>query len=412
MKTMQLSNGLMIDLIDKPGYLSQFGLVMVDFGAIDRQAVWQQQQWQFPAGTAHFLEHQLFNKASGDISERFAVNQAETNAFTTPSKTAYYFAGAGQLAENLDLLGELVAQPYFTAANVEKERGIITQELNMYRDQPDWALVMGIMARLYPQEPIAEDVGGTPAALAQITPELLLAAHHCFYQPQRMRVSVVADLSRVDLPHYFAAASVWQNLGQLPAPALRAPKLAPLAREQVPTDSVDGPTKIALGFRGQPLTSSLAAMTLQVALELVLTTLFGETAKQWRQWRDAGLVDDSFQFTTTVERAFNYVLLTTNTPRPAECLATLRQAILTPATVDVAAFELARKEMLGNVMFSQDNLENLGVEAAELGFYHWDSWALREYLQTVTVEQAWQQVRQFFATSKMADYQVIGDDQD
>ncbi|WP_261806396.1 EF-P 5-aminopentanol modification-associated protein YfmH [Lapidilactobacillus luobeiensis] len=411
MTTLKLTNGLTIDLIDKPGYLGQFGLAMVDFGAIDRRFPLSAELTQeLPAGTAHFLEHQLFNKASGDISERFAANQAETNAFTTPSKTAYYFSGAGHLTANLELLAELVAEPYFTATSVEKERRIIGQELDLYRDQPDWALVMGLMARLYPDQPIADDVGGSPATLAQITPELLLAAHHYFYQPQRMRVSVVADLAKVDLTTYFQTSSRWRALGRA-SEAVSRQQIAPIPAERITPTQIAGPTKIALGFRGTPVVSANDAMTLQVDLELILSTLFGETSQRWREWRDEGLVDDSFQFTTTVERALNYVLITTNTPEPERCLQMIQAAIMTESAPDPTVFALVRKEMIGNVMFSQDNLENLGIEAAELGFYHWDSANLLAYLQQVQLTTAWRRTKAFIATSQVADFRLLGDDE-
>lgn len=411
MSQFHLSNGLTVNLIDKPGFLSQFAVVMVDFGGLDRRIKLANENLVLPAGTAHFLEHQLFNKASGDISQKFASQQAQTNAFTTASKTAYYFSGAGHLLENLDLLATLVSEPYFQRASVQNERQIISQEIKMYQDQPDWQLEMQLMAQLYPGQALAEDIAGDLNSLALITPEVLLAAHHYFYQPQRMQLTIVADFAQQTVTDYLQHSALWQQLGSAvmtsPAtwPVVESSQTAP-SGVPVPTAN----TKLGLGLRGANETNLSQAICLQLDLELALTTLFGEMSLPVRQWRDAGLVDDSFQFNTTVERQFNYVLFTANSPRPQELQAVLQQLLQPTVLLEPTLFERVKREMVGNILFSNDALGGLGLESAELGFYGWQTADIKQYLSTRKVIDVQTQFHKFLQNSQLVNVQLVGGD--
>lgn len=410
MNQFKLDNGLTVNLIDKPGFLSQFAVAMVDFGGLDRRLITAKGARTLPAGTAHFLEHQLFNKADGDISQQFAAQQAQTNAFTTASKTAYYFSGSGQLFANLDLLARLVGEPYFQDASVQNERQIIAQEIKMYQDQPDWQLEMQLLAKLYPHQPLAEDIAGDLTSLAQITPEVLLTAHQSFYQPAHMQLTIVADLAQQAVPAYLENSPLWQQLGagqQLEPTTWPSVVTAPAPK--VPTLPTAN-TKTGLGLRGQTENDLSAAICLQLDLELALTTLFGEMSLPVRQWRDAGLIDDSFQFNTTVERQYNYVLLTANSPRPQELLANLQQILQPEVVLAPSLFERVKREMVGNILFSDDALGGLGLEAAELGFYGWQTAAIKQYLVTRQVADVQRHFRKFLQNSQLATVQLVGGD--
>ncbi|WP_125766889.1 EF-P 5-aminopentanol modification-associated protein YfmH [Lapidilactobacillus wuchangensis] len=411
MSQFKLDNGLTVNLIDKPGFLSQFAVVMVDFGGLDRNLPTKSGSLVLPAGTAHFLEHQLFNKADGDISQQFAEQQAQTNAFTTASKTAYYFSGSEHLLTNLDLLARLVGEPYFQLTSVQNERQIISQEIKMYQDQPDWQLDMQLLGKLYPDQPIAEDIAGDLPSLQVITPAVLFAAHQYFYQPQRMQLTIVADLKQTAVKSYLQASALWQQLGRTDQVAptdwpLTTTKQIIPAIPALPTAN----TKTGLGLRGQNEPDLNAAICLQLDLELALTTLFGEMSLPVRQWRDAGLIDDNFQFNTTVERQYNYVLFTANSPRPQELLANLQQILQADVVLDQTLFERVKREMVGNILFSDDALGGLGLESAELGFYGWQTAEIKQYLTTRQVADVQQRFRKFLQNSSLATVQLVGGD--
>lgn len=415
-KKFQLANGLDVELIDKPGFVKQFGIVMVDIGGIDqayqRLVDDQWQTVQVPAGTAHFIEHQLFNKATGDISQRFARNHADTNAFTSPSKTGYFFSSTTQLTTNLDLLAELVSAPYFQPDSVEKERAIITQELNLYQDQPDYRLENNLLQALYGVDaPMAVDIAGTPASLRNIDAETLLTTHAAFYQPSNMKLVVVADFSKSDLSDYWQSSkNPWNNLPTDPHVRF-LPASQPVANTAIAlrteTDDQIQVDKMAFGWRGQQISNLTEVITLQIDLELVLTTLFGETAKLYRQWRNSGLINDSFQFQTTVERGNNHLIFTANTPEPETLRAKITTVLTQLSMADLQNFEIVRQEMLGNLIFSEDDVDGIGQESVELAFYDWPLSKFKQQLQQRRASESLANVQQFLQQGTEASYVML-----
>lgn len=402
-----LPNGLTIQLLKKTGFVGQFAAVMVDFGGLDRQL---SDGSSLPAGTAHFIEHQLFNKQNGDISARFATNQASTNAFTSPSKTAYYFESVNQLPENLDLLAQLVGEPYFRVASVDNERGIIGQEIDLYQDQPDWQLETGLMQKLFAQQPLAEDIAGSKQSIALITPAILKAAYQTYYQPQRMQVVVVGDFSVDQLQQYFVESKYWSALSQTKSPIaltkkIIEPPLMPLQQTETQI------TKLALGWRLQIPMTLPAMIGWQLDLELILTILFGETSFFLRKYRDLGLIDDRFQFQTIVERSSGYLMMTMNTPDPLKCQSVIEQELAKMATtVTPESFSRIQKQAEGQVLFSRDALSDLGLETAELAFYHWSPAQVAQYLHKRTRQDSLTQVQKFIENSQAESFQLLGGD--
>ena len=407
MVKVMLPNGLTIHLLKKAGFVGQFATVMVDFGGLDRKL---NHHVSLPVGTAHFIEHQLFNKHSGDISARFAAHQASTNAFTSPSKTAYYFESAGHLLENLDLLAELVGQAYFKAASVQNERGIIGQEIDLYQDQPDWQLETGLMQKLFKNQPLADDIAGSKTSIDLITPDILTAAYQAYYQPQRMQVVVVGDFSITQLQRYFKESENWAVLGQAKAvlPGHQEKNQSTSTPLQLTTTQV---TKLALGWRMQAPMDLATAIGWQLDLELILTILFGETSSFLRKYRDRGLIDDRFQFQTIVERSTGYLLMTMNTPDPQKCQAVIKQALADMATtVTAAQFARVQKQVEGQVLFSRDSLSDLGLETAELAFYQWSPAQVARYLHNRNRRDCLAQVQTFIENSQVESFQLLGGD--
>lgn len=412
----QLPNGLDVELIDKPGFVKQFGIVMVDFGGIDQSyrahIAGEWRQTRIPAGTAHFIEHQLFNKPTGDISQRFAKHHAETNAFTSPTKTGYFFSSTSQLSANLDLLAELVSQPYFQPESVSKERAIITQELNLYQDQPDYRLENQLITTLYGEgAPMATDIAGTPASLKSIDSEILLKIHQTFYQPQNMKLVIVADLSRASLADYWQQPdNAWTALRRRyqieRETASRPAKLAIKADSVLVNDQLQV-NKLALGWRGASISHLTDVIRLQIDLELVMTTLFGETAERYRKWRNSGLINDSFQFQTTVERGNNHLIFTANTPDPQRLQSEVQEVIAGLSEADLANFEIVRQDMLGNLLFAEDEIEGIGQESVELAFYDWPLDQFKQQLQQRRLSESLVNVQQFFAHSERASYTML-----
>jgi hypothetical protein len=138
-----------------------------------------------------------------------------------------------------------------------------------------------------------------------------------------------------------------------------------------------------------------------------MTTLFGETAERYRKWRNSGLINDSFQFQTTVERGNNHLIFTANTPDPQRLQSEVQEVIAGLSEADLANFEIVRQDMLGNLLFAEDEIEGIGQESVELAFYDWPLDQFKQQLQQRRLSESLVNVQQFFAHSERASYTML-----
>ncbi|MBQ3490938.1 MAG: insulinase family protein [Oscillospiraceae bacterium] len=168
----KLNCGLSVAVLPRPGFSKKLCYLVADCGAIHTKFTMDGKDFDAPAGIAHYLEHKLFDMPDRDVTEEFARLGAVPNAFTGYDMTAYYFSCAEHFGENLSLLLEFVTTPYFTEQSVAKEQGIIGQEIDMNRDNPDSRLFELLMAAMYKVHPIHTPILGTKDTIAQITPQV------------------------------------------------------------------------------------------------------------------------------------------------------------------------------------------------------------------------------------------------
>lgn len=194
-----LPNGLRVFYYPKPDFSKTFAILATQYGSVDQAFTIDGTRFDTPAGVAHFLEHKMFEDIDGNALQKFAQTGASPNAFTSFGTTAYHFSCTDSFRENLQILLNFVFTTYFTAQNVEKERGIIAQEINMIQDNPDWQAFMGVYKGLYHEHPVHTSVAGSVESIASITPETLLQCHKAFYNPSNMALIVVgtADFDEV-----------------------------------------------------------------------------------------------------------------------------------------------------------------------------------------------------------------------
>ena len=190
-----LENGLTVRVHTMPGFTGVHAVYGTKFGSIDRAFALDGKRVDLPAGIAHFLEHKMFENEEGDAFTLYARTGASANAYTSFDKTCYIFTASGNVAENLDILLGFVSRPYFTAATVEKEQGIIGQEIKQYDDAPDWRLMFAMYECLYTAHPVRDDIAGSVESIAQITPEILYACTDAFYRPQNMVLAVAGNVT-------------------------------------------------------------------------------------------------------------------------------------------------------------------------------------------------------------------------
>src|SRR6476659_11457808 len=192
----KLPNGLNVYILPKKGFNKTFATFTTKYGSVDNHFVplRKEEFTKVPDGIAHFLEHKLFEKEDGDVFQQFSRQGASANAFTSFTRTAYLFSSTSNVEQNLETLMNFVQEPYFSEKTVEKEKGIIGQEITMYDDNHDWRLYYGVIQNLYENHPVRIDIAGTIESISHINKDLLYECYNTFYHPSNMLLFVVGPV--------------------------------------------------------------------------------------------------------------------------------------------------------------------------------------------------------------------------
>ena len=290
----QLSNGLTLMVDRRAGFTRKLAYFVTDFGAIHTEFELEGRKISVPAGIAHFLEHKMFDlPGDRDVSAELAALGAGTNAFTSYDVTAYYISCTENFEPALKLLLEFVSTPYFTEESVQKEIGIIDQEIGMHLDNPDSRVFENLALGLYEQHPIRVPILGSSESIRKITPELLHDCPRAFYTPGNMILCVVGD---VDPERVEEIAT--EMLGSEPRPVGK--KLRPW--EETMERAVEAQQlqmEVAmpmfnLGFKCEFPGSGEAAIRQEMIGDLAAEALFGESSELYLRLYEDGLIDSSF----------------------------------------------------------------------------------------------------------------------
>ena len=289
-----LANGLTVCVVPRKGFTKRLAYFVTDYGSIHTQYSLDGKNHQAPAGVAHYLEHKMFDlPGNRDVSAEFAALGASTNAFTSYDMTAYYFSCPENFDECLRLLLEFVSTPYFTEESVEKERGIIDQEIGMNEDAPDSVVFENLVQAMYARHPIRVPILGTGETIRQITPEVLYRCHRAFYAPGNMLLCVVGDVE----PEAVARIAE-QQLGREALPVGKKQKdwAEPMT---CPRPEITAKMEVAmpmfnLAFKCEPLGTGDGAIREEMVADLAAEALFGESSELYLKLYEEGLIDSSF----------------------------------------------------------------------------------------------------------------------
>jgi len=292
--TRVLENGLTVAVVPRKGFTKKLAYFVTDYGSIHTDYILEGRICKAPAGVAHYLEHKMFDlPGDRDVSAEFAAMGAMTNAFTSYDMTAYYFSTTENFEGCLRLLLEFVSTPYFTEESVEKERGIIDQEIGMNLDSPDSQVFDKLMEALYHRHPIRVPILGTSETIRQITPQVLYDCHRAFYTPDNMLLCVVGDVE---------PESVISIAREVLGTDHRDPGMK-LCDWQEPVTCVEpecaANMEVAmpmfnLAFKSEPMERGAAGIRTEMVADLAAEALFGESSELYLKLYEAGLIDSSF----------------------------------------------------------------------------------------------------------------------
>ena len=383
----RLSNGLTVALLPKKEFKEIYGSVTVQFGSVDTLVTEVDGDVKhYPAGIAHFLEHKLFEREdSSDLMSAFTSLGADSNAFTSFTKTSYLFSATDHFLENLDLLDELVTSAHFTEDSILREQDIIQQEREMYQDDPDSCLFFSTLANLYPGTPLATDIVGSEESISQINLINLKDNFTRFYKPVNMSLFLVGNFEVEQVQDYFER----KELKDLDVQGVVREKI--VLQDVKQTESmrmeVSSP-KLAIGIRGKREVAETDCYRHHILLKLLFTMMFGWTSDRFQKLYESGKIDASLSLEIEVTSRFHFVMLTMDTKEPVALSHQFRKAIrnfVKDLDITEDHLDIIKREMFGEFFSSMNSLEFIATQydAFENGETIFD---LPKILQEITLE--------------------------
>ena len=383
----RLSNGLTVALLPKKEFKEVYGSVTVQFGSVDTLVTEVDGDVkQYPGGIAHFLEHKLFEREdASDLMSAFTSLGADSNAFTSFTKTSYLFSATDHFLDNLELLDELVTSAHFTEDSILREQDIIQQEREMYQDDPDSCLFFSTLANLYPGTPLATDIVGSEESISQINLTNLQENFTRFYKPVNMSLFLVGNFDVDQVQDYFER----KELEDLDVQDVAREKF--VLQDVKQTDSmrmeVSSP-KLAIGIRGKQDVAEADCYRHHILLKILFAMMFGWTSDRFQKLYESGKIDASLSLEVEVTSRFHFVMLTMDTKEPVALSHQFRKAIRNfTKDLDITEehLDIIKREMFGEFFSSMNSLEFIATQYDAFGQGE-TIFDLPKILQEITLE--------------------------
>lgn len=287
--------GLLVQVVPKAGFAKAYAFLAVDYGSIDTNFSVDGVRVKSPLGVAHYLEHKMFDMPDGSAMQQFSRFGGNPNAFTSYDITAYYVECTDHVAENLRTLLQFVSTPWFTDESVEKERGIIAQEIRMYEDSADSRVYESLFGALFTHHPIRHAIAGTVESIGEITKETLSACYNAFYTPANEMLCVVGDVDPAEICRIAAETMPERRTAELRRDYGPAESMRPEKQFVEAAMEVSMPT-FALGFKTEPAAYGPDAMVQEIIGELASECLMGESSPLYTRLYEEGLIDSDFSY--------------------------------------------------------------------------------------------------------------------
>ncbi|GEQ02330.1 EF-P 5-aminopentanol modification-associated protein YfmH [Staphylococcus ureilyticus] len=406
----ELNNGLKLFVIPKTGFQKTFVTYTTQFGSLDRKFKphGSEDYVTVPDGVAHFLEHKLFENEEEDLFTAFAEDNAQVNAFTSFDRTSYLFSATDNIESNIKRLLTMVETPYFTEASVDKEKGIIAEEIKMYQEQPGYKLMFNTLRAMYESHPIRVDIAGSVESIYEITKEDLYLCYETFYHPSNMVLFVVGD---VDVDHIYNVVADHENQRDKtnqPRIVRDSLKEQDSVKEKVVTEKMKLQSpRIMLGFKNMPLTDVPDRLLVKKDLEMTLffELLFGEETDFYQMLLNEELIDETFGYQFVLEPTYSFSMITSATQQPDKLKKLLmdeleaKQGNLT----DTEAFNLLKKQFIGEFISGLNSPEYIANQYTKLYFEGVSLFDLLDIVESITLESVNETAQSSLNLSQIVD---------
>ncbi|UOR12662.1 EF-P 5-aminopentanol modification-associated protein YfmH [Halobacillus amylolyticus] len=407
-----LDNGLKVFLLAKPEMAKTFGIFTTNYGSIDQTftPIGKDEKVTVPEGIAHFLEHKLFEKEDRDVFQDFTKQGASANAFTSFTKTAYLFSATSQIEKNVETLLDFVQDPYFSEESVEKEKGIIGQEIRMYDDQPDWRSFFGTIQSLYHKHPVKVDIAGTVDSIQDITKDDLYTCYETFYHPSNMVLFVAGNIDPEKMMEQIRTNQNSKEFKEIPTIERSYPD-EPVAVAKA-EDSITMPVTTAKAMIGvKENVSSLTGEELlraELLSGMILDFYFSKSGAFYEQLYKEDLIDSSFQYETELDRQFGFTILGGDSRKPDELAKRVKEMLhqLREESISEEDFKRMKRKKIGQFMRALNSLEFIANQFTHYHTLGVDLFDVLPVIESLTTEDVDQYVENWIKEECISVFQV------
>ncbi len=391
--------GLKIFVMEKPDYSGAYALFGTKYGSIDTCFKLKNEEnfTTVPEGIAHFLEHKLFESEELDAFARFAKTGANANAYTSFDRTCYLFQCSDKFEENLEILLDFVKAPYFTEETVNKEQGIIGQEIRMYQDDPDWQVLFNLLRGIYVNNPVRIDIAGTIESISQINTELLYSCYNTFYNLSNMALCVVGNVKKENI------LAIVEKTLKTEAP-VEFEQIIPEEPIAVKTDYIEQQLgvdicKFALGFKCDFKAKTASARN-HLLMNIALDVIGGKVSELYSELMEKGLINPTFSFEFFSGRGFTSPIFTGESNEPLKIKEAICKKIekIKNEGINNEDFEISLKRLYGRDILAFNDVDDIANNIIDAYFNNQKLFDTVELYKTVTKEEVESLIREHLDT--------------
>lgn len=383
--SVELGNGLKIFYMPKKNYIKKHSIYSTKYGSIDNVfiPIGEKKETRVPEGIAHFLEHKLFEEPDMNIFDEFAKLGSYVNAFTSNNQTSYLFSCVDEFYENLKLLVSFVQNPYFTDENVEKEKGIIQQEIRMYNDSPSWKVYSNCLTGMYAKHPVKIDIAGTVESISSVNKDLLYKCYNTFYNPSNMLLFMIGDIDfekALDIikekqkKTKVLEGEIFRTKVQEPE-AINERLIEEKLSVSIPLFNI-GYKDLDVGYDGERLVHK------EICTNILLEVLFGNSSDFYQQLYEEGLINDSFGFQYICLKDYGYAILGGESNDPKKVYNRIVQNVenVMKKGISEEDFNRKKRKLTGYHIMDLNSIENIATSFIN---YFYKDYFILNYLDTL-----------------------------
>lgn len=381
----QHPSGLKIYISEKPQYSSVYAVFGTKYGSIDTCFSVNGEETCVPEGIAHFLEHKLFESEDGDAFTKYAQTGAYANAFTSFDRTCYIFSCSDRFYDNLEILLDFVQSPYFTEKTVEKEQGIIGQEIRMYDDSPGWRVMFNMLAAMYKNHPVRIDIAGTVESIAQIDYKLLYKCYNTFYSPENMFICIAGN---VDTEKVLAQI----NKSVKPSEKQELIRLTCDEPDSVEKNYVEQKLEVAqpmfcFGYK-ETVTVPERTEKEKICTAMLLEIIAGDASPLYKRLVNEGLINDEFSYEYFNGYGYAAVIFDGESKDPKRVAEEIKAEVerLKADGIDKKLFSAVRCGMYGDAVRSFNSVEGIAMQLTDCAMSGTGLFDELKYLKTITYD--------------------------